>query len=116
MTWLFLSAVFMVLTGAAHSYFGEKRLIIPILSSGIEVAENPLGRVVIRAAWHLTTLLMVLNAAVMVWPDTPRTLAIVTASAWLVSGIVDAVISKGKHIGWPPITLAGIFGLMGSLL
>lgn len=116
MIFLHLSAATMVLTGLTHSYFGEKRLIVPILASELPVANDPLGRMVIRLAWHFTTILMVLNACVMIWPATPNGLIMVTTAVWLVVGLIDAALTKGRHIGWPLITLAGGFGLCGVIL
>jgi predicted membrane channel-forming protein YqfA (hemolysin III family) len=113
MIWFWLSAASMVATGFAHSFFGERRIIMPILASGIPVATHPLGRFVIRFAWHLTTVLMLLCAVTALLPDVPHRLVALTATAWLVVGLFDAIASKGKHIGWPPITLSGVFALIG---
>lgn len=116
MIWLWLSAGLMAITAFLHSYFGEKRLIGPILGSDLQLVKTPLARMVIRLAWHLTSILMLINAALMVWPGTPVALVAATAATWLVMGLIDAVLTKGKHIGWPPITAAGVFGLIGSVL
>lgn len=115
MNWLLASAFTMLITAAMHSYFGEKRLIGPILSFDHAVTTNPLGRMVIRLAWHFTSVLMMLSAIVVIWPNTPEKLIFIVGGCWLACGLFDAVLTKRKHIGWPVITLAGMFAIMGTL-
>ena len=73
------------------------------------------SRKVLRGAWHLTSAFMVLTAAVMVWPDTDRWLKALVASVWLVIGLVSLISTKGKHVGWPTLSLSGLSGLTGAL-
>jgi len=116
MIWFYLSAAAMVLTAVAHSYFGEKRLIIPILAIDAQVTQRPLARQVIRFAWHFTSLFMISTAVFVLWPGVPQSLVLLTGLLWLGAGVFDAIMTKGKHIGWPLITAAGIFALIGVVV
>lgn len=116
MIWLWTSAILMAITAVIHSVAGEKRLIMPALAIGKGVLAVPFARKVLRGAWHLTSLFMLLTAAVMVWPRTDAGLKGFVAAAWLVMGLYSLMSSRGKHIGWPTLTLAGVAGLLGSMI
>lgn len=111
--WLWLSAITMTLTAAIHAVVGHRRLIGPLLELDAPILQEPLARMVLVYAWQLTSVLMVLTALTMIWPASPRGLVVIVGWAWFFAGIADAIWSKGKHIGWPPITVAGLLGLMG---
>lgn len=110
---LVISAAAMVLTAFAHSFFGEKRLISPILALDVAIMRIPLARQVLRGAWHLTSVLMILNALAVIWPGTPSVLVGATGAVWLAVGLLDAVLTRGKHIGWPLLSAAGLFAVLG---
>lgn len=112
MNLLTLSAVAMAFTGLAHSYVGEKRLIGPLLAQGIELLSGYRANLV-RFAWHFTSLFMILDALVVAWPGTPVPLIKITGAMWLIAGVADAVMTRGKHIGWPLLSVAGILALLG---
>ncbi len=116
MNWLLVSSAAMVVTAVIHSVAGEKRLIMPALAIDKGVLAVPFARKVFRGAWHLTSLLMLLTAAVMVWPRTDVGLKGFVAAAWLAMGLYSLISSRGKHIGWPALTLAGVSGLLGSVI
>lgn len=115
MTWLYASALFMVVTAAIHSIGGEKRLLIPAMTYRTGIMAHPHARRVFRGAWHLTSLFMVLTAAVMAWPETDNGLKALVATAWLATGLWSLISTSGKHIGWPTLSAAGLTGLIGSL-
>ncbi len=104
----------MLLTAAVHSVLGERRLIGPILALNSGVVAVPLGRNVLRFAWHMTSLLMILSALTLVWSGTDRTLIAIIGGSWLAAGIVDALMTRGRHIGWPALAAAGAFALVGA--
>lgn len=115
MMWLWASAILMVITAVIHSVAGEQRLIRPLLAIDKGVLAVPFARKVFRGAWHLTSLFMLLTAAVMVWPRTDDGLKAFVAAAWLAMGLYSLISSRGKHIGWPSLALAGVTGLIGSM-
>lgn len=112
---LSLSAAAMALTAATHSWFGEKRLIQPVLALNTGITAAPLARKVLRFAWHFTSLLMLVCAALVVWPGTPGGIIAITGGVWLAVGLFDLVYTGGQHIGWPLLTVAGALALWGAL-
>jgi hypothetical protein len=115
MIWLYLSALFMVVTALIHSIGGEKRLLAPAMTYRDGILAHPHARKIFRGAWHLTSLFMVLTAAVMAWPDTDNGLKALVAAAWFAVGLWSLISTRGKHIGWPSLTLSGVTGLIGSI-
>ena len=103
----------MILTAIAHSIVGEKRLIAPLLSLNIDMLSGYRSNLV-RFAWHFTSLLMILTACVVAWPGTPIPLHQITGAMWLFAGVGDAILTRGKHIGWPLLSAAGFLALLGS--
>ncbi|UYV16471.1 hypothetical protein [Porphyrobacter sp. ULC335] len=115
MQWFYISALMMTLTAIIHSVAGERRLVGPALAGQQGIFANAQSRKVLRGAWHLTSAYMVLTAAVMIWPDTDHWLKALVASVWLVIGLVSLLSTRGKHVGWPTLTLAGFTGWAGTL-
>ena len=115
MLWLWVAAGLMVLTAMAHAVVGERRLIGPILAIDDPLLAQPLARRVIRFAWHITSLLMIMTAAMTVWPGTPRDLILLNGALWLAVGLFDGMATRGQHIGWPMLTGAGAFALLGGM-
>lgn len=113
MIWLWLASATMMLTALVHCFLGERRLITPLLAIDHPLIKRFLARRLIRFAWHITGVLMLLSAATVVWPGVPVDLIMVTGLAWLGAGITDLVVTKGQHIGWPMLTAAGLFTLLG---
>lgn len=112
MTYLWLSATLMAATAVTHSVLGEKRLIGPLLARDIDLLSGYRANLV-RFAWHFTSALMLVTAFVVAWPDTPVALIHITGAAWLIAGLLDAALTRGKHVGWPPLSAAGILALLG---
>ncbi len=119
-----MAAVFLVLaalttlaTAFTHSYFGEKRLIGPLVASNDGVMGRLLAKQVVRFAWHLTSLLwlgqatLLFRAAVDPMYVDP---ALIGGIGFLhvAVGLFDAVVTRGQHIGWPLLTAIGAFALL----
>lgn len=113
---LLAASTLCVITACVHSYFGEKRLIIPLVQSNQGVMDNALARQVIRFAWHWTSALWVLVAAYLALASQGDvihpTLLLAIGLFHLIAGLADGVLTRGKHIGWPPITLIGALVLI----
>jgi hypothetical protein len=106
---------------AVHSILGQKRLIRPILKQGAGVMQYPLARFILPFGWHLMSFMgLVIAATLVAWawaPDQARTIGLaMTGLVFTASGLIDAVGSKGKHIGWPPLTLIGLLALAALVL
>jgi hypothetical protein len=108
-----LSAAAMALTAIAHSIVGEKRLVGPLLALKLSLLSGYRPSLV-RFAWHFTSLLMIATALLVAWPGTPTPLVKMTGILWLIAGGFDAILTRGRHIGWPLISAAGVLALVGA--
>ena len=113
---LTIAAALLVATMLVHSILGQRRLIRPLLDEGSGVMQRPLARFIVPFAWHLTSGIgFVLASILFAWawmPDLARTIGLATTGVvFTVSGIGDAIGSKGEHVGWPPLTLIGLSAL-----
>jgi len=115
MALLMLAAGLMMLTALLHSVLGERRLIRPLVALDAGIMTRPLAQRVLRFAWHLTSALMLACAFAMLWPTTPQPVLAAIGLAWLVPGIVDALYTRGRHVGWPLLVAAGALPLIRVL-
>ena len=114
---LFAAAAATLLTAFVHSYFGERRLIGPLVASNAGVMAIPLAKQVLRFAWHLTALLWIgqvflLLRAASAPSHLDRGLIGGVGILYLVAGASDAILTRGRHIGWPLLLAIGIFALL----
>jgi len=113
---LTIASLLLVATMGVHSILGQKRLIRPILKQGAGVMQRPLARFILPFGWHLMSFIGLVVAAILfawAWaPDQARTVGLaMTGLVFTASGLIDAVGSKGQHVGWPPLTLIGLISL-----
>jgi hypothetical protein len=113
---LTLASLLLVVTMCVHSAMGQRRLVRPLLDARAGVMKHPLARFIVPFAWHLTSGIGLVVAAILfawAWaPDQARVVGLVMVGVvFTISGLIDAVGSKGKHIGWAPLTLIGLFSL-----
>lgn len=100
-----------------HSIMGEKLLIKPILEArGNRILESKLARMVLRFAWHITSVSWLMMAIVLYFIGfSPNSVAsatlLVLGGGFLTFGIFDLIVSRGKHVGWTVLTLVGVFCL-----
>ena len=114
------AALLLVMTMCVHSVMGQRRLIRPLLDDGHGVMQHSLARFILPFAWHLTSGIgLVVAAILLAWawaPDAARTVGLaMTGIVFTASGIIDAVGSRAKHVGWAPLTLIGL-GAVAALL
>ena len=110
------AAVLLVLTMLVHSVVGQRRLLRPLLAQQEGIMAHPLARFIVPFAWHLTSLIGLIVAAVLLawaWaPEHARTVGLAgTGLVFSTAGIVDAIGSRGKHIGWPSLLAIGLISL-----
>jgi hypothetical protein len=115
------ASLLLVATMAVHSILGQKRLIRPILKQGAGVVQRPLARFILPFGWHLMSFMgLVIAAVLFAWawaPDQARAIGLaMTGVVFTASGLIDAVGSKGQHVGWPPLTLIGLIALAAFFL
>lgn len=104
---LHLAAFFAVAIGAAHSYLGERYILVrlfkrgglPKLFGGTEFTERTL-----RFAWHLTTICFWGFAAILellaLDAFSFQNLALAIAATFLPMGAVALIASRGRHLSW----------------
>lgn len=120
-TLLLASAALLLLTGIAHSWIGERKLIGPTLADRSGIYAHPLPRAVIRFAWHLTTASWVVIAALILLvvhagsDGIVRGTAMIVGVVFLGAGLIDALASRGRHVGWPMLTGIGALALSARL-
>ncbi|HXG81566.1 MAG TPA: hypothetical protein VNJ05_07175 [Sphingomicrobium sp.] len=115
------ASLLIVATMCVHSILGQRRLIRPLLDEGHGVMQRPLARFIVPFAWHLTSFIGLIVAAILLgwaWaPDQARTIGLAaTGFVFTASGLIDMVGSKARHIGWTPLTLIGLISLAGLFL
>ena len=113
---LTIAAVLLAMTMVVHSVIGQRRLIRPLLDEKSGVMKHALARFITPFAWHLTSGIgLVLAAILFAWAWAPdRALAIGLAATGIIftaAGLIDAVGSRARHIGWAPLTLVGLSAL-----
>ena len=118
---LTIASLLLVMTMCVHSVMGQRRLIRPLLDQGAGVMQHPLARFIVPFAWHLTSGIGLIVAAILfawAWaPDQARTVGLAaTGLVFTAGGLIDAVGSKGKHIGWAPLTLIGLSALAALMI
>ena len=118
---LTVAAALLVITMTVHSLMGQRRLIRPIIRQGAGVMKNPLARFILPFGWHLMSFMgLVLAAILMAWawaPNQARAIGLAaTGLVFTAGGLIDAVGSKGKHIGWAPLTLIGVSSFAALML
>ena len=103
--WLFAASVLAALVGLAHSYLGERYILIrlfrhvdlPTLFGSDDFTKRTL-----RFAWHLTSIAWV-GAAVGFWVlgrgDATGGIQVLSAT-FFASAVVTAIGSRGRHLAW----------------
>jgi len=108
-----VAAALLVATMLTHSILGQRRLMRPLLDEATGVMQRPLARFIVPFAWHLTSFIGLIVAAILLawaWaPEHARAIGLAaTGLVFTVSGIGDGIGSRGRHVGWVPLTLVGI--------
>ena len=62
--------------------------------------------------WHLASVYMVLTAAAVAWPGSPRPLVHLIGATYLVLGVIALWKSRGRHVSGPLFTAAGVLALI----
>ncbi|MCB1056925.1 MAG: hypothetical protein KDD11_15600 [Acidobacteria bacterium] len=116
---LTVAALVLVGVAAAHSYLGERYILIrlfrrdqlPKLFGGTEFTRRTL-----RFAWHLTSLAWLGFAAILVLlargPLEAAAVGGVVGGTFLVHGLVVLLASRGRHLAWIPFLLVGVLTLL----
>jgi uncharacterized membrane protein (DUF485 family) len=117
---LVAAALLTLITAFTHSYFGEQRLIGPLVASSDGVMSHKLARQVVRFAWHLTSILwiwqtlLLLRAAFIPEYFDPMLIGGI-GIVHVAVGFFDGVVTRGKHIDWSMLTAIGVFALLALM-
>ena len=117
---LFLAAgVACVASALIHSLLGEAWLVGPLVRGRSGVMGRQISRQVTRLAWHWTSMLWLMVGGVLVsaglgHPVDTWLLACI-GGVHLVLGLFDAIVTRGRHLGWPLLILIGGLTLLGLL-
>ena len=116
-----LAALLCVALGVAHSYLGERFILIrlfrrtdiPKLFGGTEFTIRT-----IRFAWHLTSVawwgIGALFFLMAQGPLSSSAVASIFAVVFLLSAGVTLIASRGRHLAWPVFLVVGLIALHGS--
>lgn len=112
MIWKALAAGVLLLTALAHSIGGYRAVLAPLLGEQATIGES--DATLLRFTWHGLAVLMVFSAAVIAWPETPRSLLVFSGIFWLAFAAVDILTSRFAHPGWIPMSIAAFLVLIGA--
>ena len=111
---LYIAAFFAFAVGIAHSYLGERRILMPLFKRSdlpkVSGSAQTTART-LRVAWHITTylfwaigimLILLARDALSV-----QSLSAVIAGTFLPLGLLSLVASRGRHISWLPFLIIG---------
>lgn len=120
-TLLYIAASLLVAVGIAHSYLGERYILIrlfrrgdlpKILGSAAFTART------LRFAWHITSIAWLGLAAVLVVlahpPASSEALGLVIGCTFLAHGVVALVGSRARHLSWPVFLAIGILAIYAT--
>ena len=116
------AAVLCALLGVAHSYLGE-RLILMRLFQRTELpklwGETEMFKRQLRFAWHVTSIAWVGCGAVFLHmaqgPVASPAIAAILAAVFLLTGAIILFASRGRHFAWPLFVVIGLIALYGAL-
>jgi hypothetical protein len=118
---LLVAAVLVFLTGCAHSYLGERYILIrlfkrgelPRLFGGTEFTEGTL-----RFAWHITTVAWWAIALLLFFAHrqslTTTSVLHVIAGAAVASATLPILFTRGKHLSWVVFLLVAALVLLAA--
>lgn len=105
---LIFACILLLFVGLAHSYLGEKYILIRLFKR--DNLPHTLGsdwftKRVLRFAWHLTTLTWWGFSAILyvIFSDSTHLtgdILIIVSVVFFLSGLVSFSFSKGKHLSW----------------
>lgn len=119
---LYSASALLIFIGFAHSYLGERYILIrlfkrgnlPELFGGVDFTRRTL-----RFAWHLTTVAWFGFAALLVSLSretfTPHTVGWIISITFVVHGVIALVHSRGRHLSWVVFLSVALLSLLVSL-
>lgn len=118
---LYLAATLLFLLGLAHSYLGERYILmrlfrqrnLPKLFGGASFTARTL-----RFAWHITTVAWWGFAALLILLEQNRLnqASVLSIIGWtmLLSGLLPLVVTRGRHLSWLVFFVVGVVALYAA--
>ncbi|MFZ1375455.1 MAG: hypothetical protein WAS25_02555 [Geothrix sp.] len=115
---LYIAAFLLISVGVAHSYLGERYILIrlfrredlPKLFGGTQFTTRTL-----RFAWHITTIAWWGFAAILLHlaqgSISRQVVAFAIGTTFLTTGLVTLTASRGRHLAWPVFIAIGIISM-----
>ena len=110
---LYAAAALFVILGLAHSYLGERFILMRLFRRGNlpkALGSTEFTQGTLRFTWHLTTLLAFGMAAVLLGiaqGSSERALVSVIGWGSLLAGLLPVYFTRGKHLSWVGFFAAG---------
>lgn len=117
--WLAVAALAYLSLALAHSYLGERKVLVPLLAQEWTISlPKRFVHPLLRCAWHLTSLIWLAAAAILVVAAirggiSPLVLDALGAAA-LLSGAVMLVALRGMHAAWAVFAVGAIGCFAGA--
>lgn len=117
----YLAAILLVVIGIAHSYLGERYILIrlfrsddlPRLFGSIDFTKNTL-----RFAWHLTTVAWFGFSGLLLHLSSGnldiKIAGNIIGTTFILHSVLSLVGSKGKHFSWPVFLAIGLISFYAS--
>jgi hypothetical protein len=118
---LYFAALLIVAVGVAHSYLGERYILIrlfrrddlPKLFGSAEFTTRTL-----RFAWHLSSVAWLGFAAILALlahaPTKPSSIGLVVGCTFLAHSAIALAASRGRHLSWPVFLAIGIIAIYAT--
>ena len=103
---LIAASVLTVLIAAAHSYLGERYILVRLFRQSLPklFGSDHFTRQTLRFAWHLTSVTWIGIAALFILLHfqlaTPTNILYILGTTFSVSALVSLIASRGKHMSW----------------
>lgn len=118
---LYVAALLTVALGIAHSYLGEKYILIRLFrreNLPKIFGDQEFTKRTLRFAWHITTVAWIGLAALLVHAGrgdltVSGTLRIIGVTA-IVSGLLPIIFTRGRHLAWIVLFVVGGIALWCS--
>lgn len=117
--WVAVAALAYLSLAVAHSYLGERKVLVPLLAQEWAIAlPKRFVHPLLRCAWHLTSFIWLAAAAILAVAaargGVPPVVLDALGAAALVSGAVMLVALRGLHAAWAVFAVAAIGCFVGG--
>jgi hypothetical protein len=117
--WLWVATLLALSVGLAHSYLGERHILVRLLRRDNLphlFGSDVFTKRTLRFAWHLTSIAWwgaAVTIPMLAREDASAGLRVI-GGTFLVSAVVTAVGSRGRHLAWPVFLLIGAAAWLGA--